>query len=95
MLPITILIVAGIAEWGLTMYEYHHLSLAIGNAVRQLIINRGFPNPYSNVTAQFSGWSENMRVQKDQVTVSIQTTAGGAFSTCNTDAACTTLLNNA
>lgn len=94
-LPITVFIVAGIAEWGLTMYEYHRLSLATGNAVRQLVINRGFPSPYTNVTKQFSSWSENMRVKADQVTVSIQTAAGGAYSSCNTDTACTNLLNNA
>lgn len=93
-LPLVVIILAAIAEWGLTLYQYHILSSANGAAVRQLIINRGFPNPYTNVIDEFDAWAQNLGVTSNQVTVSIQNSSN-VFTDCATDAACTTLLDAA
>lgn len=93
-LPLVVIILAAIAEWGLTLYQYHILSSANGAAVRQLIINRGFPNPYNNVIDEFGTWAQNLNVTSSQVTVEIQN-ASNVFTPCSTDAGCTTLLDAA
>lgn len=93
-LPLTAIVLAAIAEWGLTMYEYHRLSLATGAAVRQLVANRGFPSPYSNVLTQYATWADTLKVNSSQIAVSIQK-SDGSFGTCNSDSACTTLLDAA
>lgn len=93
-LPFTVLLLAAIAEWGLALYQYHILSTANGAAVRQLIINRGFPNPYNNVLDEFDTWAQNLGVTSGQVTVEIQNSSN-VFTPCSTDAGCTTLLDAA
>lgn len=93
-LPLVVLILAAVTEWGLALYQYHILSTANGAAVRQLIINRGFPDPYTNVLAEFDTWAQNLNIQSNQVTVSIQDSAN-VFQDCAADAACTTLLDAA
>jgi Flp pilus assembly protein TadG len=93
-LPLLVIILAAIAEWGLTLYQYHILSSANGAAVRQLIINRGFPNPYNNVLDEFGTWAENLNVTSSQVTVEVQNSSN-VFTPCTTDAGCTTLLDAA
>jgi len=93
-MPLIAILLAAIAEWGLTMYEYHRLSLATGSAVRQLVINRGFPKPYTNVIDQFTTWAGTLAVQSSQITVSIQK-SDGTYGVCNTDTACANLLDSA
>lgn len=94
-LPILCIILAGMVEWGLTLYQYNVLSSANASAVRQLIINRGFPNPYTAVTDEFDNWAKTLGGSKGlTLTVEIQDSTN-AFKTCATDSACTTLLDNA
>jgi|GEM_PF-6626633 len=93
-LPLTVIILAAIAEWGLTLYQYHILSTANGSAVRQLIINRGFPNPYNNVINEYTSWAKTLNVTADQVTVEVQN-ASNAFTVCANDSTCGSLLDAA
>lgn len=93
-LPLTVLILAAVTEWGLALYQYHILSTANGAAVRQLIINRGFPNPYTNVVDEFDTWAANLNVQPNQVAVAIQN-GSNVFTPCATDSDCTALLDAA
>jgi len=93
-LPILCVILAGMVEWGLTLYQYNVLSTANSSAVRQLIINRGFPNPYSNVMNEFDTWAKTLGVTTNDVKVEIQDSTN-AFKTCASDSDCTTLLDAA
>lgn len=55
-MPMIVLMIGGIADYGLFLYQYHVLSQATGEAVRQLIISRGFDDPYSTTTAPYGTW---------------------------------------
>ena len=60
-MPMLVLLVAGIVDYGITLYEYHTLSTANGSAVRQLVVSRGFDNPYAGVLAQYAMWAPAFR----------------------------------
>lgn len=93
-LPLTVIILASIAEWGLTLYQYHVLSNANSSAVRQLTVNRGFADPYTAVTTEFANWAGTLNPADYTITVEIQNSSN-VFTACNTNAACTTLLDGA
>ena len=44
--PIVIVMLTGIMEWGVALYQYHLLATATSESVRQLIISRGTATPY-------------------------------------------------
>jgi Flp pilus assembly protein TadG len=93
-LPLLVIILASIAEWGLMFYQYHLLSNANAAAVRQLTVNRGFPSPYTAVTTEFTNWAANLNPSDYTLTVEIQN-ASNTFEVCNSDANCTTKLDAA
>lgn len=95
-MPMVVLFIAGIADYGVTLYQYHILSTANGSAVRQLIISRGFDKPYAGVLAQYTDWAPNLTVQGGQITVSV-TDSTGTLKTCTDDTSpsCKTLLDTA
>lgn len=93
-MPLIVLLIAGIADYGITLYQYHTLSTANGSAVRQLIVSRGFADPYDGVLAQYATWAPNLSVQGSQITVSI-TDSTGTLVTCDKNATCKTLLDGA
>jgi Flp pilus assembly protein TadG len=93
-MPMVVLLIAGIADYGITLYQYHTLSTATGSAVRQLIVSRGFANPYDGVTGQFATWAPNITVKTSQITVSVADSAG-TLQTCNSNTSCKTALDAA
>ena len=95
-MPMLILLVAGITDYGLTLYQYHTLSTANGAAVRQLIVSRGFENPYASVLAQYAMWAPILSVQGSQITVSVADSAGTLTAcTDSTSPSCKSLLDGA
>lgn len=93
-MPMVVLLIAGIADYGVTLYQYHTLSTATGSAVRQLIINRGFDKPYTSVMSQFTTWAPTLSVKSSQVTLSVAD-ASGTLKNCTDDASCKTALDAA
>lgn len=93
-LPLVVIMLASIAEWGLMFYQYHLLSNANAAAVRQLTVNRGFPNPYTAVKNEFTTWAANLNPSDYTLTVEIQN-ASNVFEACSSDANCTTKLDAA
>ncbi|WP_374332910.1 TadE/TadG family type IV pilus assembly protein [Aestuariivirga sp.] len=93
-MPMVVLLIAGIADYGITLYQYHTLSTATGSAVRQLIVSRGFANPYDGVTGQYATWAPNITVKTTQITVSVEDSAG-VLQTCNSNSTCKTALDAA
>jgi Flp pilus assembly protein TadG len=95
-MPLVVLFIAGIADYGVTLYQYHTLSTANGAAVRQLIVSRGFTNPYTGVLSEYSTWAPNLTVTGSQITVKVAN-SGGTLTTCtdSTNPTCKTLLDGA
>jgi Flp pilus assembly protein TadG len=95
-MPLVVLFIAGIADYGVTLYQYHTLSTANGAAVRQLIVSRGFDKPYESVLAEYANWAPNLSVQPSQITVSVEN-SGGTLTACtdSTGPSCKTLLDGA
>jgi len=93
-LPLTVIILAGIAEWGLTLYQFHVLANANAAAVRQLTVHRGFANPLKDVTTEFQNWAGTLKSTDYTLKVEIQN-GSNVFTECKTDSACTTLLDAA
>lgn len=95
-MPIVVLFIAGIADYGVTLYQYHTLSTANGSAVRQLVVSRGFDNPYAGVLGQYATWAPGLKVKSSQITVSV-TNADGDLQACTDDTSpnCKTLLDGA
>lgn len=88
-LPLTVIILAGISEWGLALYQYHLLSNATANSVRQLIISRGYNTPHTDVMSEYGRWAGTLNVTSDMVTVEVN---GG---TCTDDTSCKNRMNDA
>ena len=93
-MPMVVLLVAGIADYGVTLYQYHTLSTATGSAVRQLIVNRGFATPYTSVLGQFTTWAPNLSIKSTQFKVFVAD-AAGTLQECTSDATCKTALDAA
>lgn len=95
-MPLVVLMMAGLADYGVTLYQYHTLSTANGSAVRQLVVSRGFNNPYAGVLAQYATWAPNLTVTGTQITVSVAN-SGGTLTACtdSTNPTCKTLLDGA
>lgn len=93
-MPLIVMILAAITEWGLTLYQYHVLSTANASGLRQLIISRGFANPRSAVINEFTTWSSTLGVKPEQVKVEVQDLSS-KFVECKSDAECTTALDTA
>ena len=93
-MPMLVLMIAGIADYGVTLYQYHTLSTATGSAVRQLIVSRGFANPWTSVKSQFSIWAPNMAVPDSAWSVWIAD-SNGTLQKCTNDATCKTALDAA
>lgn len=93
-MPIMVLLIAGISEYGITLYQFHTLSTATGSAVRQLVISRGFSSPYDNVLNQFSTWAPNLNVTSSQITVSVADSTN-TLQTCTDNASCKSALDTA
>lgn len=95
-MPLVILFIAGIADYGITLYQYHTLSTANGSAVRQLIVSRGFDNPYAGVRDQYNEWAPNLTVTDDDIIVSVAD-SDGKLKACTdkTSPSCRTLLDDA
>jgi Flp pilus assembly protein TadG len=95
-MPLVVLFIAGIADYGVTLYQYHTLSTANGAAVRQLIVSRGFASPYAGVLSEYSTWAPNLSVTGSQITVKVANSAG-TLTTCtdSTSPTCKSLLDGA
>ena len=97
-MPLLVVILAGMTEWGLAMYQYHLLSTATSEAVRQLIISRGTTTPLTYATSAFNTWASNLGVIPSQVSIEIQDPSKADFAgykVCSTDATCATALTTA
>jgi Flp pilus assembly protein TadG len=98
-MPVIVVLIAGIADYGVTLYQYHTLSTATSSALRQLIVSRGFNNPYASTIAQYKTWAPNIAVTSSQVTVSVEdpSTTPSTMKTCTdvTTVTCKTLLDAA
>ncbi|PZF76157.1 hypothetical protein DK847_13180 [Aestuariivirga litoralis] len=93
-MPMVVLFIAGIADYGVTLYQYHTLSTANGAAVRQLVVSRGFDKPYEGVLAQYAEWAPNLSVKGSQITVSVENSSGKLTAcTDGTSPSCKTLLD--
>jgi len=90
-MPMVVLLIAGIADYGITLYQYHTLSTATGSAVRQLIVSRGFATPYTSVKSQFATWAPNITIT-NQFKVYVED-AGGTMQECTTDTDCKAKLD--
>lgn len=93
-MPLLIYLIAGISEYGLTLYQFHTLSTANSSAVRQLVVSRGFDKPFKSLLDQFTLWAPNLSVTSSQITVSVAD-SGGTMKTCTDDATCKTALDSA
>ena len=91
-MPLVVLLIAGIADYGVTLYQYHTLSTATGSAVRQLIVSRGFDKPFTSVLAQFTTWAPTLTVKGTQITVQVADSAG-TLKTCTDDTSCKAALD--
>lgn len=93
-MPMIVYMIAGIADYGVTLYQYHTLSTATGAAVRQLIISRGFDHPFTGVLSEFSTWSPNMPVTGNEIQISVEDSAG-ELQRCTDNDTCKAALDNA
>lgn len=91
-MPLIVIILAGILEWGLTLFQYNQLSTATANAVRQLIISRGYNTPYQDVLDEYAHWASTLKFGTGKAGT-IKVTIDG--TTCDTDTTCKTALGNA
>ncbi|MEI8180567.1 TadE/TadG family type IV pilus assembly protein [Aestuariivirga sp.] len=89
-IPLIVIIFAGMTEWGLAMYQYHLLSTATSESVRQLIVSRGTATPLTYVNNAFNTWASTLGVTPSQVTVEIQDPTKANFAGWQTPA-CNTL----
>lgn len=87
--PILCVILAGMTEWGLALYQYNLLSTATGSAVRQLIVSRGYDTPYDDVYAEYQNWAKTLGVKKTDIKVSVNGVE------CTDNATCKAQLDNA
>jgi Flp pilus assembly protein TadG len=87
-MPVLIVIIAGMTECGLAMYQYHLLSTAVTESVRQLIISRGTDKPHTNLKAAFDKLAGNLKGLGTQtMTIQVQDPAKADFNyiTCLCD----------
>lgn len=90
--PLTVMILAAIAEWGLVLFQFNQLSTGTANAVRTLIISRGYTTPYQDVIDQYTAWTRGFEFgpgKPGTITVTINGT------TCTDNASCKTALDTA
>jgi Flp pilus assembly protein TadG len=71
-MPLIVITLAGMTDWGLALYQYHQLSTATSEAMRQLIISRGVSKPIEYSFKPFSDWAETLKVTNAMVTIKIQ-----------------------
>ena len=71
-IPIIVITLAGMTDWGLALYQYHLLSTATSEAVRQLIISRGVSTPIAYSFKPFNDWAGTLGVTNAMVTMKIQ-----------------------
>ena len=91
-LPLAVIVLAAIAEWGLILFQFNQLSTATANAVRNLIISRGYTTPYTDVTDQFTSWTRGLEFGPGKPgTIAI--TING--TTCTDNGSCKTALDTA
>jgi len=83
--PLIVLILAAMTEWGLALYQYHLLSTATSQAVRQLIANRGFDDPYVNVLNEYKTWAKTLGVQDNQIIVTVNGKTCSSNSSCKSE----------
>lgn len=88
-LPLLCIILAGITEWGLALYQYNLLSTATGSAVRQLIVSRGYDTPYTNVLDEYANWAKTLSVKKTDIKVLVNGVE------CTDDTTCKAKLDGA
>lgn len=91
-LPLTIIILAGILEWGLALFQYNQLSTATANAVRQLIISRGYDTPHQDVLDEYANWAKTLKFGANEAGTITVKVDGNA---CTDNATCKTALDSA
>ena len=93
-MPFLVLLIAGIADYGLVLYQYHLLTNATGEAVRQLIISRGFDDPRGAAVSQYAKWASSLKIADNQVTITVKDSSG-TVKTCTDTATCKTAVESA
>ena len=94
--PIVIVMLTGIMEWGVALYQYHLLATATSESVRQLIISRGTATPYDYAFQPFTNWASSLGITKAQVTVEVQDPAKADYAgylSCTDNASCISKLS--
>jgi Flp pilus assembly protein TadG len=86
--PILLVLLMGIAKFGITLNSYVMLTEATADGARYLALSRGAATPYSGTVSQVTGTASNLTG-----TLTITTTING--TACGTDTACRTALNTA
>lgn len=71
-MPLIVITLAGMTDWGLALYQYHLLSTATSEAMRQLIISRGVATPIAYSFKPFEDWAGTLKVTRAMVTMKIQ-----------------------
>lgn len=71
-MPLVAVIFAGLTEWGLALYQYHLLSTATSEAVRQLVVSRGMAAPLDGVKKNYDTWAGTLGIGPGQITVEVQ-----------------------
>jgi Flp pilus assembly protein TadG len=88
--PVQLVIVTGIAQFGLTLNEYVMLTNAVATGAQLFSISRGTtPTPHTSTVSAIEAVAPSLIPANLTITLSVNGTA------CTTDAACQTALSNA
>ena len=87
--PILMLLLVGIAKFGLVFNDYLTLTEAVTNGARNLALSRGTSTPYSTTVSQVTSSAFNLASSSLTITTKVNGT------TCSTDTTCQTALTSA
>ena len=87
--PILLVLLMGMAKFGITLNSYVMLTEATADGARYLALSRGAPTPYASTVSQVTATASNLTVASLTITTTINGTA------CSTNTACQTALNTA
>jgi Flp pilus assembly protein TadG len=90
LVPVLLVIVTGIAQFGLTINQYVMLTNAVVTGAQLFSISRGTtPTPYTSTVSAIEAAAPSLTPANLTITLSVNGAA------CTTDAACQTALSNA
>src|ERR1700719_3458765 len=83
-LPMLLLLLVGMIEFGLTLNNYIMLTEAVRSGARQFAISRGGTTPYTDAVSQIHGAAAGLNPSGVTITLSVNGTACTSDTTCQT-----------